>query len=86
MLTTEFAAKWAKVDLPERAASQEHFLDICHLLSQETPAKADPKGEWFTFEKGGFAKANLAGYGSPMMTRRPRFELRFEGKAGRLCS
>ena len=27
-----FIAKWQAVDLSERAASQEHFIDLCNLL------------------------------------------------------
>jgi hypothetical protein len=28
----EFIAKWKKAELRERAAAQEHFLDLCHLV------------------------------------------------------
>ena len=48
----EFVDKWRGVDLSERAAAQSHFIDICGLLGQPDPIAADPKGEWFTFEKG----------------------------------
>ena len=51
MTPHDFAAKWSRSDLGERAASQEHFLDICRLLGQPTPAEADPDGVSFTFEK-----------------------------------
>ena len=34
----QFVAKWAAVELSERAASQEHFIDLCRLLDQPTPA------------------------------------------------
>lgn len=47
-----FIAKWSRVDLPERAASQEHFLDLCRLLGQPTPAEHDATGAEYTFEKG----------------------------------
>ena len=47
----QFVAKWSLVDLPERAAGQEHFIDLCRLLGQPTPAEADPLGESFCFEK-----------------------------------
>ncbi len=47
----QFVAKWSKVELSERAASQEHFLDLCRLLGQPTPAEADPTGENYCFEK-----------------------------------
>ena len=47
----QFVAKWSKAELSERAASQEHFLDLCRLLGQPTPAEADPAGDHYTFEK-----------------------------------
>lgn len=52
MNPAQFIAKWSRVDLPERAASQEHFLDLCRLLAQPTPAEHDATGAEFTFEKG----------------------------------
>lgn len=48
----QFIAKWQKVELKERSAAQEHFLDLCRLLGHPTPAEADPTGEAFCFEKG----------------------------------
>lgn len=47
-----FVAKWKAVELSERSAAQAHFLDLCALLGHDTPASLDPKGTWFTFEKG----------------------------------
>ena len=47
-----FTAKWRNVELKERSASQAHFIDLCRLLGVVDPITADPKGEWFTFEKG----------------------------------
>lgn len=47
-----FIDKWRNVDLKERTASHSHFLDLCTLLEIPDPVTADPKGEWFTFEKG----------------------------------
>jgi type II restriction/modification system DNA methylase subunit YeeA len=52
MNASEFIAKWRRVELRERQAAQEHFLDLCALLGQDPPAKADPKGESFCFERG----------------------------------
>lgn len=49
---TTFISKWSRAQLSERAASQEHFIDLCHLLGVKTPAEIDPTGEVFTFEKG----------------------------------
>lgn len=47
----EFVQKWSKAQLSERAASHEHFIDLCHLLGQPTPAQADSTGEDYCFEK-----------------------------------
>jgi len=52
MTPQEFIAKWKPVDLSERSACQQHFLDLCDLLGQPKPAAADPEGAWYTFEKG----------------------------------
>lgn len=52
MTVREFISKWRRVELKERSAAQEHFIDLCHLVGHPTPAEADPKGEWFTFEAG----------------------------------
>jgi hypothetical protein len=51
MTAEHFIAKWSKVDLTERSAAQAHFLDLCELVGHPKPQEADPKGEWFTFEK-----------------------------------
>jgi hypothetical protein len=52
MTAEDFIAKWDKVDLTERSAAQAHFLDLCELVGHPKPQEADPKGEWFTFERG----------------------------------
>ena len=52
MTPDQFIDKWSRAALTERQAAQEHFLDLCHLLGQPTPAEADPEGEAYTFEKG----------------------------------
>jgi hypothetical protein len=50
-LTPEnFVVKWSKAQLSERAASQEHFIDLCRLLDQPTPAEADLTGIDYCFE------------------------------------
>src|SRR5690349_2108029 len=48
----EFIARWEKVKLPEKAAAQSHFNDLCDMIGHEKPVVADPAGEWFTFERG----------------------------------
>lgn len=52
MSPTQFVEKWKPVTLTERSAAQSHFCDLCRLLDHPDPVKADPTGEWFTFEKG----------------------------------
>ena len=45
MTVSEFIAKWRKVELEERSAAQEHFIDLCNTFSHPTLASADPAGE-----------------------------------------
>jgi len=52
MSPQEFVDKWRRSKLKESAGSQSHFNDLCHMLGHPTPAKADPEGASFTFEKG----------------------------------
>ncbi len=52
MTPDEFIKKWRPNELKERSSSQSHFNDICRLLDLPDPNTADPKGEWFAFEKG----------------------------------
>ena len=52
MTVAEFIAKWRRVELKERSASQEHFLDLCRLVGHAPPATVDPTGQSFCFEKG----------------------------------
>jgi hypothetical protein len=46
-----FVEKWSAVELSERAASHEHFIDLCRLIDQPTPASADSTDDEYTFEK-----------------------------------
>jgi len=52
MTPEQFIAKWQAADLKERAAAQSHFNDLCELLDEPKPTDADPKGEWYCFERG----------------------------------
>ena len=51
MNAAEFAAKWIGNTNTERAAAQEHFIDICNVLGVPTP-NTDREGEAYAFEKG----------------------------------
>jgi hypothetical protein len=52
MTPQQFIDKWQASKLSERSACHEHFLDLCKLLGQPTPAESDPDGAWYTFERG----------------------------------
>lgn len=39
MTPQQFIVKWKQANLTERSAAQSHFLDLCELLQQPTPAK-----------------------------------------------
>ena len=52
MNVTTFMTKWRLADLTERSGAHQHFCDLCELVDHPKPATADPKGEWFAFEKG----------------------------------
>ena len=47
-----FITKWRTAELKERSAAQEHFIDLCRLLDEPTPAEADSTGDWYCFERG----------------------------------
>ena len=70
MTPYEFIDKWRASALKERSAAQEHFIDLCRLLGERTPAEADPSGESYCFERGarkdtgGGAGLGLAGFWS----------------------
>ena len=52
MTPGEFIAKWSDTGLRERGGAQSHFIDLCSLLGEKAPTDADPRGEWYAFEKG----------------------------------
>ena len=62
MLAADFIAKWRAADLSERAAAQSHFRDLCDLIGEKAPTDADPKGEWYAFEKGATKKTGGEGW------------------------
>jgi len=57
-----FVAKWQRNTLTERSAAQQHFLDLCAVLDEPTPATADPDGTSYTFEKGARKTAGGGGW------------------------
>jgi MmeI, DNA-methyltransferase domain/MmeI, N-terminal domain/MmeI, helicase spacer domain/MmeI, target recognition domain len=74
----EFVEKWRKVELTERSAAQQHFLDLCELLDHPKPAEIDPTGEFFTFEKGATKKDGSDGWAD--VWKRGYFAWEYKGK------
>ena len=62
MTPNGFIAKWRSSALNERSASQEHFIDLCRLLDEPTPAEADPSGETYCFERGARMDTGRSGW------------------------
>jgi hypothetical protein len=48
----QFVDKWRSHQLNERAAYQQHFLDLCALVNTATPMEKDPTGSFYRFEAG----------------------------------
>jgi len=82
MYIRDFIAKWQASSLKERSASQEHFIDVCRLLGQQTPSEADPQGLWYTFEKG--AAKQGGGQGFADVWRKGCFAWEYKAKAADL--
>ena len=82
MTPHDFLKKWRHVELKERSASQSHFNDLCGLLGIDDPVSADPKGEWFTFEKG--ANKTSGGNGWADVWRRECFGWEYKGRHANL--
>ena len=77
MTPYEFINKWHASVLKERSASQEHFIDLCRLLGQPTPAEADPTGEVYCFERG--ARKDTGGDGWADVWKRHHFAWEYKG-------
>ena len=83
VLTPEaFIAKWRRSELKERSASQEHFIDLCRLLGEPTPAEADPAGERYCFERG--ARKDTGGDGWSDVWKRGCFAWEYKGQRANL--
>ena len=73
-----FVARWQRSTLTERSAAQQHFLDLCAVLGQPTPAGADPDGTHYTFEKGARKTSGAGGWADVWMRR--HFAWEYKGK------
>lgn len=77
-----FIAKWLNSPIKERAAAQAHFLDLCDLLSEPTPAEVDPTGNDFGFEVG--ATKTTGGNGFADVFKRGFFGWEYKGTRANL--
>ncbi len=78
MTPNEFIAKWHASELKERSAAQEHFIDLCRLLDEPTPAEADPKGDHYCFERGALKDSGGGGWAD--VWKRHCFAWEYKGK------
>ena len=78
MTPNEFITKWSASELKERSASQEHFIDLCRLIGEPTPAEADPTGETYCFERG--ARKDTGGDGWADVWKRHHFAWEYKGQ------
>ena len=73
-----FIAKWRAAELKERSAAQEHFIDLCRLLGEPTPAEADPGGGHYCFERG--ARKDTGGEGWADVWKRHCFAWEYKAR------
>ena len=78
MTPHKFITKWRASKLKERSAAQEHFIDLCRMLGEPTPAEADPTGEMYCFERG--ARKDTGGDGWADVWKRHHFAWEYKGK------
>lgn len=78
MTPQQFVTKWRESSLKESAGSQEHFIDLCRMLGERTPAESDPSGQWYAFEKG--ATKTGGGDGWADVWKRGCFAWEYKGK------
>ena len=82
MTPGEFIAKWRASELKERSAAHEHFIDLCRLLGEPTPAEGDPTGEHYCFERG--ARKDTGGDGWADVWKRHCFAWEYKGQRANL--
>lgn len=84
LTASDFVAKWRAVELTERSASQQHFLDLCEVVEHPKPAEVDRAGEWFTFERGAVMRGGGRGWAD--VWKRGFFGWEYKGKGKNLDS
>jgi len=79
MTPEQFVAKWKASTRSERAAAQEQFIDLCHMLGEPTPGD-DPTGEHFAFEKGASKTTGAGGWADVWKAGHFAWENKSKGK------
>ncbi|WP_316233404.1 class I SAM-dependent DNA methyltransferase [Bradyrhizobium sp. SZCCHNPS2010] len=82
MTPHDFITKWQNSKLKERAAAQEHFIDLCRLLGEKTPAEIDSTGLDYGFEVG--ATKTTGGRGFADVFKRNHFGWEYKGSHANL--
>ncbi|TIT12575.1 MAG: class I SAM-dependent DNA methyltransferase [Mesorhizobium sp.] len=82
MTPQQFISKWQNSALKERAAAQEHFIDLCRMLGEPTPAEVDPTGQNYGFEVG--ASKTTGGNGFADVFKRGFFGWEYKGTKANL--
>lgn len=76
----QFIEHWERVELNERAVAQSHFNALCKLLGLKGPVEADPKGQFFRFEKPLTKAGGAAGFADVWFKDRFAVEYKTKGK------
>jgi|APCry1669192522_1035417.scaffolds.fasta_scaffold00372_5 hypothetical protein len=82
MTPQQFISKWQNSTLKERAAAHEHFIDLCRMLGEPTPAEVDPTGKDYGFEVG--ASKTTGGNGFADVFKRGFFGWEYKGTKANL--
>lgn len=82
MSPDEFIKKWQYVQLKEKSAYQEHFLDLCRLVDHPSPVETDKEGASFCFEKGAIKTGGGNGWAD--VWKRGHFAMEYKGPGGDL--
>ena len=77
MTPYDFIVEWRASESKKCSASQDHFIELYRLRGDPTPAKADPFGETYCFERG--SRKDTGGDGWADVWKRHHFAWEFKG-------
>src|SRR5262245_35469452 len=75
-----FIDHWERVEINEKAVAQSHFNDLCRLLGLKGTVEADPKGQFYRFEKPLTKAGGSAGFADVWRKDRFAWEYKTKGK------